>query len=156
MITKSIIKAAEKAMPFEEKLNAFYSKKAPRLITLGLITTVFSLLFWNIKLQFTVRWGYAERLGCGLLAYIAITAGACFFSSIKKFTMTKYIIFDVVAAAALFAGNFILSLGFIDLSLSDPYLRLLKGCWETGWIFYIPALMLSLLTGLFITRKKKA
>lgn len=154
MLTTKIINAAEKARPFEQKLRVLYSKKAPRLITLGVIAAAVSLVYWNItKWDFYFQ-DFAITIGFIALIYLAITFGAGFFANIGKFSLMKFTIANLGTAFALFAVEYLLSLSFIDLSVENPYLLMLKGSLYNNRFTYIPAIILSLLTGLLLSRKK--
>lgn len=156
MITKSIIKAAEKATPFEQKARALFAKRAPRLIAFGIISVASALIYWEIpKFDYYFR-DIMPVLGFIVLVYLSITAAACFFASINKFTMTKFIIANIAVTAIHFLGTYISAIRFIDLSINNAYWKLAIACFENQGVFiYIPAIILSLLTGLLITRTKK-
>lgn len=133
MLTTKIINAAEKVQPFEKKLDTFFSKKAPRLVTLGTITVVSSVVYWNIPRFSSVLWEI-------LLICLAITAGAGFFSSIKRFTVTKFIIADVAVTAAHLLGLYLSTIRFIDPGISNVYQKMAAVIWEHSKFTYIPAL----------------
>lgn len=153
MITKSIIKAAEKAVPFEEKLVAFFSKKAVRLISFGTIAVVFSLIFWNCGISDWDMRSFKVVIFV-LEIYLAITAAAGFLSSIGKFSLMKYVVMDIIAATAHFFGFYVFSTGAIDASVENALGLLLNWCLDFAAKIYIPAIILSLLTGLMISRKR--
>lgn len=143
-------------MPFEQKARALFAKRAPRLIACGIISVASALIFWRIpKFDYYFR-DIMPVLGFIVLIYLSITAAACFFASINKFTMTKFIIANIAVTAIHLLGEYIFSaIPFIDLSINNAYWELAVGCLKQGVFIYIPAIILSLLTGLLITRTKK-
>lgn len=153
MITKSIIKAAEKAVPVEEKLVGFFSKKAPRLVSLGIISVVCSLTFWNYGVESYDMHSFKVLLFVGVI-YIAITTAAGFFSNIGQFSLMKYTVMVLIASVVHFFGNYVFSTRWIDFSVENAFGVLMTWCLKFAAVTYIPALILSLLTGLMISRKK--
>ena len=154
MITKNIIKAAEKAVPFEEKLIAFFSKKAPRLISLGTIAVVCSLAFWlyDVDSVYDMR-SLKVFLFVGVI-YLAITAGAGFFSNIGKFSLIKYSVMVLISSTVHFFGNYVFATSTIDATVENALGLLLNWCLDFAAKIYIPAMILSLLTGLIVSRKR--
>lgn len=154
MITKSIIKAAEKAVPFEEKLIAFFSKKAVRLISLGAIAVVCSLIFWNYDAISSYDMHSFKVLLFVAVIYLAITAAAGFLSNIGKFSLIKYTVMVLIASVVHFFGNYVFATSCIDATVENALGLLLNRCLDFASKIYIPAMILSLLTGLMISRKR--
>lgn len=154
MLTSKLISTLESIRPFEQRLRAFFSKKAPRLIALGSVAATASLIYWNIENRLYYFLDIAPIIGFIALIYTAITTAAVFFAGIGKFTLTKFIIADIVAAIVHLSVDYVFNLPFIDYSIENVYWLMAKNCLESGKFTYIPAIMLSLLTGLLISRKK--
>lgn len=105
MITETIIKAAEKAMPFEEKLwnkfEKFFGKNACRLVVSGITALVFTWLIFEVSTH-----GQNDRYAVllAILGFIDITAIGAFFANIEAFSMKVFGISVGAASVLLYAS----------------------------------------------------
>lgn len=106
MITETIIKAAEKAMPFEEKLwnkfEKFFGKNACRLVVSGITALVFTELIYEVSMH-----SYNSRFSVllAILGFIDITAIGAFFANIEAFSMKVFGISVGAASVLLYVST---------------------------------------------------
>ena len=120
MITETIIKAAEKAMPFEEKvwnkLEKFFGKSARRLVVSGITALVLTPLIY--ELNYRANNGFLLVL-MAILGIIDLTAIGAFFSNIERFSMKAFgITVGITSVMMYVTTTFLNILSGLDLTVA--------------------------------------
>lgn len=160
MITETIIKAAEKAMPFEEKIwnkfEKFFGKNACRLVVSGITALVLTPLIY--ELNYHTHNGYIAVL-MAILGVIDLMAIGAFFANIEAFSMKMFGISVGIASVMMYVSTTILSiLSGLDLTVTltnEEILSIIARFALTGIFVCGIATTVSILAARFVIGNKK-